>query len=152
MKTRAAARPSSGAPAPAARHLLRARDLIDVRYAEPLDIAAMARRAHASPAHFSRSFKRAFGETPHQYLLTRRIERAKDLLRETDLSVTEVSLEVGFASLGSFSSTFKRIVGTTPREFRRRWPPVAIPTCYVMAWTRPRGRAALEKNREAGPG
>ena len=135
---------------PPARHLLRARDLIDARYAEPLDVAALARRAHASPAHFSRSFKRAFGETPHQYLLTRRIERAKHLLRETDLSVTEVSLEVGFRSLGSFSAAFKRIVGVGPREFRRRWPPVAIPTCYAMAWDRPRGRAALEKNRDAG--
>jgi AraC-like DNA-binding protein len=144
MKTRAAAPPSS------ARHLLRARDLIDARYAEPLDVAAIARSAHASQAHFSRSFKKLFGETPHQYLLTRRIERAKHLLRSTDLSVTDVSLEVGFASLGSFSATFKRIVGTTPRDFRRRLPPVAIPSCYVMAWDRPRGRAALEKNRRAG--
>src|SRR3954471_209862 len=106
MKTRAAARPSSGANPAAARHLLRARDLIDARYAEPLDVAAIARAAHASPAHFSRSFRAAFGETPHQYLITRRMERAKHLLRSTNLSVTEVSLEVGFRSLGSFSATF----------------------------------------------
>src|SRR4051794_1866584 len=147
MKTRAAAPRSS-----TARHLLRARDLIDARYGEPLDVAAIARSAHASPAHFSRSFKKLFGETPHQYLLTRRIERAKHLLRSTDLSVTEVSLQVGFASLGSFSATFKRLVGSTPREFRRRLPPVAIPTCFVMAWERPAGRAALEKNRGGPPG
>jgi AraC-like DNA-binding protein len=140
MKTRAAAQPSS------VRHLLRARDLIDARYAEPLDVAAIARAAHASPAHFSRSFKRAFGETPHQYLLTRRIERAKHLLCNTSLSVTEISLEVGFQSLGSFSSTFKRIVGSSPRTYRRSVPPMGIPTCYEMAWSRPRGRAAFEKN------
>ena len=129
MKTRAAAQPSSSP----ARHLLRARDLIDARYSEPLDVAALARSAHASQAHFSRGFKRAFGETPHQYLLTRRMERAKHLLRETSMSVTEVSLEVGFQSLGSFSASFKRIVGTTPRDFRRRMPPAGIPTCYLMA-------------------
>ena len=139
----------TAAPPQPERHLLRARDLIDARYAEPLDVAAIARSAHASPAHLSRSFKKLFGETPHQYLLTRRIERAKHLLRTTDLAVTEVSLEVGFASLGSFSATFKRIVGTTPREFRRRPPPVGIPNCFVMSWDRPRGRAALEKNRGA---
>jgi AraC-like DNA-binding protein len=151
MKTRAAALRSSGPPPPA-RHLLRARDLIDARYADPLDVPALASSAHASPAHFSRTFKRAFGETPHQYLLTRRMERAKQLLRETDLSVTEVSLEVGFLSLGSFSASFKRIVGTTPREFRRRMPPAGIPTCYLMAWDRPAGRAALKKNRDGASG
>jgi AraC-like DNA-binding protein len=145
-KTRAAAQPSS------ARHLLRARDLIDARYAEPLDVAAIARAAHASPAHFSRSFKAAFGETPHQYLLTRRIERAKHLLSFSSLSVTEVSLEVGCRSLGSFSAAFKRIVGMTPRDYRRSMPPMGIPTCAVMAWDRPRGRAAFEKNGGTGPG
>jgi AraC-like DNA-binding protein len=144
MKTPAAAQPSS------VRHLLRARDLIDARYAEPLDVAAIARAAHSSPAHFSRSFKAAFGETPHQYLLTRRIERAKHLLSTTSMSVTDVSLDVGFLSLGSFSATFKRIVGVRPRDYRRSVPPMGIPTCYVMAWNRPRGRAALEKN--GGPG
>ncbi|MEA2449747.1 MAG: hypothetical protein QOG63_1679 [Thermoleophilaceae bacterium] len=146
MKTPAAAQPSS------VRHLLRARDLIDARYAEPLDVAAIARAAHSSPAHFSRSFKAAFGETPHQYLLTRRIERAKHLLSTTSMSVTDVSLDVGFLSLGSFSATFKRIVGVRPRDYRRSVPPMGIPTCYVMAWNRPRGRAALEKNGRPGSG
>jgi AraC-like DNA-binding protein len=128
------------------RHLLRARDLIDARYAEPLDVQALARRAHTSPAHFSRRFKHTFGETPHQYLLTRRIERAKHLLRETDRSVTAISLDVGFQSLGSFSSKFKAIVGGNPTEYRRKVRGLSpIPTCVMMAWTRPRGRAALEK-------
>src|SRR5919107_6035649 len=140
MKTRAAAQPSS------ARYLLRARDLIDARYAEPLDVAAIAHAAHASPAHFSRSFKAAFGETPHQYLLTRRIERAKHLLSYTSLSVTEVSLEVGCQSLGSFSAAFRRLVGASPRSYPRSVPPMGIPTCYAMAWNRPLGRAALKKN------
>jgi AraC-like DNA-binding protein len=108
-------------------------------------VAAIARAAHASPAHFSRSFRDAFGETPHQYLLTRRMERAKHLLRSSSLSVTEISLEVGFQSLGSFSAAFKRIVGATARDYRRSMPPVGIPTCFVMAWDRPAGRAALKK-------
>ena len=128
------------------RHLLRARDLVDARYAEPLDVAALAARAHTSPAHFSRRFKRTFGETPHQYLLTRRIARAKHLLRESELSVTEISLEVGFRSLGSFSAKFKEIVGGTPTEYRRKMRGLSpVPTCVMMAWTRPRGRAVLEK-------
>jgi AraC-like DNA-binding protein len=128
------------------RHLLRARDLVDARYAEPLDVAALAARAHTSPAHFSRRFKDTFGETPHQYLLTRRIERAKHLLRETDRSVTEISLDVGFQSLGSFSAKFKEIVGGTPTEYRRKVRGLSpIPTCVMMAWTRPRERAVLEK-------
>ena len=129
------------------RHLLRARDLVDARYAEPLDVRALAARAHTSPAHFSRRFKTTFGETPHQYLLTRRIERAKHLLRETDRSVTEISLDVGFQSLGSFSAKFKELVGGTPTEYRRKIRGLSpIPTCVMMAWTRPRGRAVLEKN------
>jgi AraC-like DNA-binding protein len=129
------------------RHLLRARDLVDARYAEPLDVAELARRAHTSPAHFSRRFKATFGETPHQYLLTRRIARAKHLLRETDRSVTEISMDVGFQSLGSFSAKFKDVVGGTPTEYRRKIRGLSpIPTCVMMAWTRPRGRAVLEKN------
>jgi AraC-like DNA-binding protein len=129
------------------RHLLRARDLVDAHYADPLDVAALAERAHTSPAHFSRRFKSTFGETPHQYLLTRRIERAKHLLRESDRSVTEISLDVGFQSLGSFSSKFKDIVGGTPTEYRRKVRGLSpIPTCVMMAWTRPRQRAVLEKN------
>ena len=98
-------------PVPPVRHLLRARDLIDARYAEPLDVDALARAAHASPAHFSRQFKRAFGETPHQYLLTRRLERAAALLRGTDHSVARICAEVGLASVGSFTTSFKRAFG-----------------------------------------
>jgi AraC-like DNA-binding protein len=129
------------------RHLLRARDLIDARYSERLDVPVLAERAHASPAHFSRRFKQTFGETPHQYLVTRRIERAKHLLRESELSVTEISLEVGFHSLGSFSTKFKELVGGTPTEYRRKARGLSpIPTCVMMAWTRPSGRAVLKKN------
>ena len=122
-------------------HLLRAKDTIDRDYASPLDVATLARVAHASPAHFARSFKRAFGETPHRYLLRRRVERAQDLLRGTDLSVTEVSLEVGFRSLGSFSTAFRELVGEPPSDYARRWraaAPPAIPACFTLMWTRPR--------------
>jgi AraC-like DNA-binding protein len=129
---------------PPARHLLRARDLIDARYAEPLDVDALARAAHASPAHFSRQFKRAFGETPHQYLLTRRLERAAALLRGTDHSVARICAEVGLASLGSFTTSFKRSYGVTPAAYRAQHPSPArvapVPTCKLMAWTRPPGR------------
>jgi AraC-like DNA-binding protein len=121
-------------------HLLRAKDVIDREYARPLDVAALAREAHASTAHFSRSFKQAFGETPHQYLRRRRIERAKELLRESELSVTEVSLEVGFQSLGSFSTTFRELVDESPGEYARRWRatgPPPIPACFTLMYTRP---------------
>src|SRR5207245_6463292 len=91
-----------------ARHLLRARDLIDARYADPLDVATLARAAHASPAHFAREFRRAFGETPHRYLTTRRMERAAALLRSTDHSVADICMEVGLSSVGSFTTSFKR--------------------------------------------
>jgi AraC-like DNA-binding protein len=121
-------------------HLLRAKDVIDREYARQLDVAALAREAHASPAHFARSFKRAFGETPHKYLVRRRIERAKELLRGTDLSVTEISLDVGFHSLGSFSAAFGELVGESPGRYGRRWcnegvPP--IPSCFTLMHTRP---------------
>jgi AraC-like DNA-binding protein len=102
-----------------ARHLLRARDLIDARYREPLDVPTLARAAHASPAHFAREFRRAFGETPHQYLMTRRLERAASLLRSTDHSVAEICMEVGLSSVGSFTSSFKRSYQLTPTEYRR---------------------------------
>ena len=127
---------------PPTRHLLRARDLIDARYAEPLDVPALAQAAHASPAHFSRSFKRAFGETPHQYLLTRRLERAAALLRTTDMSAAEICMAVGLASVGSFTTSFKRTYGVPPTAYRAAHPPAAVharvPTCVVRAWTRPR--------------
>src|SRR4051794_4002623 len=102
------------APVPPARHLLRAKDLIDARYREPLDVPALARAAHLSPAHFSREFRRAFGETPHQYLLTRRLERAAALLRGTDRSVADVCLTVGLTSVGSFTTSFGRAYGMSP--------------------------------------
>ena len=127
---------------PPTRHLLRARDLIDARYAEPLDIDALARAAHASNAHFSRSFKRAFGETPHQYLLTRRLERAAALLRTTDMGPAEICMAVGLTSVGSFTTSFKRTYGVPPTAYRAAHPPAAVharvPTCVVRAWTRPR--------------
>jgi AraC-like DNA-binding protein len=132
-------------PAPAiplSRHLLRVRDLIDRAYAAPLDVPALARSAHVSEAYFSRSFKAAFGETPHQYLLRRRMERAKALLRAGDLPVTEVCLAVGFTSLGSFSTQFRRFVGESPTAYRERTGHdelAAIPGCLVRRFTRPSG-------------
>jgi AraC-like DNA-binding protein len=138
-------------PVPPARHLLRAKDLADARYRDPLDVPALARAAHLSPAHFSREFRRTFGETPHQYLLTRRIERAKHLLHTTQLSVTEVCLAVGLQSLGSFCTSFKRLVGVTPGEYRRSAQAAdlraRVPGCHVMTWTRPPSRATLKKTQ-----
>ena len=123
------------------RHLLRAKDLIDSRYADPLDTAALAAQAHCSEAHFIRSFKRAFGETPHQYLLTRRLERAAALLRNTDYKVAEICFNVGLSSVGSFTSSFRRVYGMTPTRYRAEFPPAArlapIPTCVVMVTARP---------------
>jgi AraC-like DNA-binding protein len=130
------------APVPPARHLLRAKDLADARYREPLDVASLARAAHLSPAHFSREFRRTFGETPHQYLLTRRLERAAMLLRTTDRSVADVCLAVGLRSVGSFTTSFRRLFGITPTAYRASYPPAAerarIPTCMLQAYARPR--------------
>src|SRR5262245_43350549 len=103
------------------RHLLRARDLIDGHYAQPLDLRSMANAAHVSPRHFSRSFSRTFGETPYQYLLSRRLERARHLLRTTSRSVAEICLDVGFTSVGSFTTTFSRHVGVSPTTFRQAY-------------------------------
>jgi AraC-like DNA-binding protein len=123
--------------------LLRAKDLVDARYREPLDVSELARAAHLSPAHFSREFRKAFGETPHQYLLTRRLERAAALLRATDRSVTEICFAVGLSSLGSFTSSFGRAFGCSPTAYRAAHPPAVararIPTCVLRAWTRPQG-------------
>ncbi len=134
---------STSVPAiPLSRHLLRVRDLIDRAYAGPLDIPALARSAHVSEAYFSRSFRAAFGETPHQYLLSRRMERAKALLRAEDLSVTDVCLAVGFSSLGSFSTQFRRMVGTSPTAYRAldtHAELARIPGCLVKRYTRPVG-------------
>jgi AraC-like DNA-binding protein len=127
---------------PLARHLLRVRDLIDRAYAEQLDIAALARSASVSTAYFSRSFKAAFGETPHQYLMSRRMERAKALLRSGDVAVTDVCLAVGFTSLGSFSTQFRRFVRDSPSAYRKRdghGELARLPNCYVRMWTRPLG-------------
>src|SRR5213595_4168244 len=114
-------------------HLRRARDLIDREYARPLDVPAMARAALMSPAHFSRQFRAAYGETPYNYLMTRRIERAKALLRRGDLTVTEVCMAVGCTSLGSFSSRFTELVGESPTAYRARShaASAAIPACYA---------------------
>lgn len=125
--------------------MLRARDAMDRAYAEPLDVAALARLAHSSPAHFSRTFKATFGETPHRYLQRRRVERAMFLLRQYELSVTDICFEVGFTSLGTFSRTFTEIVVESPSAYRQRGPAAAVPSCFAMAWTRPSGPAVLEK-------
>lgn len=128
------------------RRLLRARDLIDLHYREPLDIAALAAVACMSQAHFIRSFKAAFGETPYRYLQRRRIERAMAQLRTTDRSVSEVCIDVGWTSFATFSRTFREIVGCSPSEYRAA-PPVRddrrVPTCFVKAWTRPAGSSSF---------
>jgi transcriptional regulator GlxA family with amidase domain len=119
------------------RRLLRAKDAMDRDYAEPLDIAALARIAFVSDAHFIRTFRATFGETPNRYLQRRRVERAMFLLRSTDRSVTDICMDVGFASLGTFSRVFRDIVGEPPSEYRRRGPLPAVPSCFAMAWSRP---------------
>ena len=124
------------------RRLLRARDAMDRAYAEPLNVRAIAAVAHISEAHFSRSFRAAFGETPHRYLQRRRVERSMSLLRETDRSVTDICFDVGFGSLGTFSRTFTSIVGETPSHYRLGHGPIVAPNCVVMAATRPRESAS----------
>src|SRR4051812_49822519 len=140
--------PTEMAYAPPARHLLRAKDLADARYAEPLDVDDMAAAAGLSRAHFSREFRRAFGESPHAYLLTRRLERAAALLRTTDRSVAEICLDVGLTSLGSFTTSFKRMFGRPPTAYRAAFPPAAaharIPSCMVRAYARPQHRTFRE--------
>ncbi|THG34867.1 helix-turn-helix transcriptional regulator [Glaciibacter flavus] len=133
-------------------HLRRARDLIDRDYALPLDVPTMAARAFMSPAHFSRQFRSAYGETPYSYLMTRRIERAMALLR-TGMSVTDACVAVGATSLGSFSSRFSEITGMSPSEYRRREHSAvsAMPPCVAKVTTRPQRRAASSRIREAEP-
>ncbi len=131
------------------RRMLRARDMMDGAYAEPLDIPALARVAHVSPAHFIRTFRATFGETPHRYLQRRRVERSMFLLRESDRSVTDICLEIGFSSLGTFSRTFHAIVGESPSSYRKRTGPVAVPSCFAMAWLRPSGAGASSAVRRA---
>jgi len=132
---------STMAFAPPARHLLRAKDFADARYSERLDVGDMAAAAGLSKAHFSREFRRAFGESPHHYLLTRRLERAAALLRMTDWSVAEVCVEVGLQSIGSFTTSFKRAYGQTPTEYRASQPPASlfakVPSCVLRTFLRP---------------
>jgi transcriptional regulator GlxA family with amidase domain len=127
------------------RRLLRARDAMDRSFVEPLDVPTLARIAHVSPAHFSRLFRGTFGETPHRYLQRRRVERAMFLLRETSHSVTDVCLLVGFSSLGTFSRTFRQIVGLSPSEYRDGSASAPAPTCFSMSWTRPISPPARER-------
>jgi AraC-like DNA-binding protein len=140
--------------APPARHLLRAKDLADARYAEPLGVEEMAAAAGLSRAHFSREFRRAFGESPYSYLLTRRLERAAALLRNTDRSVAEICLDVGLTSVGSFTTSFKRNFGKTPTEYRASFPPASayavVPGCIVRANNRRRNRTFREDSPPAG--
>jgi transcriptional regulator GlxA family with amidase domain len=136
---------------PPARHLLRAKDLADARYAEPLDVDDLARAAGLSRAHFSREFRRAYGESPHSYLLTRRLERAAALLRTTDRSVTEICFAVGLKSVGSFTSSFTRTYGVPPTTYRAAFPPAAahalVPACVLRAYGRPQHRTFREATR-----
>src|SRR3954469_15515584 len=133
---------------PAARHLLKAKDLADARYFEPLDVSDLAAAAGLSRAHFSREFRRTFGEPPHAYLLTRRLERAAALLRATDNSVAEICLAVGLQSIGSFTTSFKRAFGKTPTAYRASFPPAVsqaiVPACVVRAYGRPQHRTFRE--------
>jgi AraC-like DNA-binding protein len=133
---------------PPARHLLRAKDLADARYFEPLGVDDLAGAAGLSRAHFSREFRRAFGESPHAYLLTRRLERAAALLRNTDRSVTEICFDVGLTSVGSFVTSFRRAHGLAPQAYREAFPPaqrlIRVPGCIAKAYGRPRNRTFRE--------
>jgi AraC-like DNA-binding protein len=133
---------------PPARHLLRAKDLADARYFEPLTVDDLARAAGLSRAHFSREFGRAFGESPHAYLLTRRLERAAALLRNTDRTVAEICFDVGLQSIGSFTTSFTRTFGLSPNKYRAAFPPASaralIPACVVRAYARPQHRTFRE--------
>jgi AraC-like DNA-binding protein len=139
--------------APPARHLLRAKDLADARYAEPLDVDDLARAAGLSRAHFSREFRRTFGESPHAYLLTRRLERAAAMLRTTDHSVAEVCFSVGLQSVGSFTTSFTRTYGRSPTAYRAAFPPASdwarVPTCLIRFHGRPQ-RSTFREDSEHG--
>jgi AraC-like DNA-binding protein len=139
---------------PIARHLLKARDLVDSRYAEPLTVADLAAAAALSPSHFSRRYKAVYGESPHEYLLTRRLERAASLLRVTNRSVADICFAVGLTSLGSFTTSFTRIYGHSPTAYRAAYPPaeahVRIPRCVAQAYARPQNRTFREDSVVAG--
>ena len=136
---------------PPARHLLRAKDAADSRYQEPLGVQDLARTAGLSRAHFSREFRRAFGESPHAYLLTRRLERAAALLRSSDRSVAEICFSVGLQSVGSFTTSFTRTYGVSPSAYRATFPPASqhamVPTCVLRAYGRPQLRTFGEDKR-----
>jgi AraC-like DNA-binding protein len=138
---------------PPVRHLLRAKDLADARYFDPLGVDDLARAAGLSRAHFSREFRRAFGESPHAYLLTRRLERAAALLRNTDRSVADICFAVGLQSVGSFTSSFTRTYGISPTAYRATFPPASahalIPTCVLRAYGRPQRSTFREDNGRA---
>lgn len=138
------------------RRMLRARDAMDRTYSQPLDIPALAQVAHVSEAHFIRTFRATFGETPHRYLQRRRVERAMFLLIDSPASITDVCLDVGFTSLGTFSRTFRDIVGMNPSDYRDSGTAIAAPTCFVMAWMRPSSLGAPPKSEhqrdQAGEG
>ena len=139
---------------PPARHLLRAKDLADARYSEPLTVDDLARAARLSRSHFSREFRRAFGEPPHAYLLTRRLERAAALLRNTDRSVAEICFSVGLQSVGSFTTSFTRTYGVTPTEYRASFPPAAagamLPACVVRFFGRPDHKSTNGEDTRSG--
>jgi AraC-like DNA-binding protein len=145
---------ASMAFAPPARHLLRAKDLADARYFEPLAVSDLAGAAGLSRAHFSREFRRTFGEPPHAYLLTRRLERAAALLRGTDHSPAEVCFSVGLRSVGSFTTSFTRTYGMSPTAYRAAFPPAAhqvrVPACVTRVYGRPEHRTYRESSRPPG--
>jgi transcriptional regulator GlxA family with amidase domain len=129
--------------------MLRARDAMDRSYAEPLDVPTLARLAHVSEAHFIRTFRATFGETPNRYLQRRRVERAMVLLRGTDSTVTDICMAVGFSSLGTFSRVFAEIVGEPPSVYRRRGPLAPVPSCFGMRWLRPSAETAVSEKPRA---
>lgn len=137
------------------RHLARAKDLADARFTEPLTVEDMAGAAGLSRAHFSAEFKRAFGVSPHAYLLTRRLERAAAMLKDTDNSVAEICFSVGLRSVGSFTTSFKRAFGVTPTAYRDAHPPASrlaiVPACVIRAYGRPRHRTFREDSRPDEP-
>jgi len=139
---------------PPARHLLRARDLADARYFEPLGVEDLARAARLSRAHFSREFRRAFGESPHSYLLTRRLERAAALLRTTDRSVADICFSVGLQSVGSFTTSFTNTYGMSPTAYRATFPPAAqyarVPACVLRVYGRPQ-RSTFREDSGSSP-
>jgi AraC-like DNA-binding protein len=140
---------------PTARHLLRAKDLADARYFEPLGVDDLARAAGLSRAHFSREFRRAFGDPPHAYLLTRRLERAAAMLRTTDRTVVDICFSVGLRSVGSFTTSFTRTYGVSPTAYRDRFPPAAqqalIPACVLRVYGRPQ-RSTFREDSGSAPG